>query len=84
MNTLEAVFPESVLYQFESLNVFNPQNLVMAATSGEAFPRALPHTTDASLSLFPADRSFLEEGLVLTDNYAPVEYLTQEIRARVF
>lgn len=84
ITTLEEVFPESMMYQFRTLGVFSPQNLIMAATKGEMLPETLPHKEDTTISLFPADRSMLQEGFVLTDNYAPVEYLTHEIRSRVF
>lgn len=82
--TARTAFPTAELYTLGSTYPTIPQNLLLVASNATEFDSVIhdPRYTDVVLRKIDATR--LPEGMVLTDDYAPVEYLTREIRSISF
>jgi len=73
VNTAKTVFPHVGLYMFSDSRPAKRQNFILIASKNREFERALmdPAYPDLALVQIEPDKS----RLVLTDDYAPVEYL---------
>lgn len=91
IRTIKGVFPETYVFATKSPNIPNDQNIVVvgvnsAINSGPTtspFPTSIPSPLASNMLslLIPLERYDLNQYPVLTDNYAPVEYLTSKILA---
>ncbi len=81
IKTVSTIFPHTALYSFNQQAPSALQNLLIVASVSRELPDSFSTRTYPDLSLTKADISELAPSLVLTDDYAPVEYLTRTNRA---
>ena len=89
IRTIQEVFPETYVFAVESPDIPNDQNIIVVGvnspiTSGPVispFPQSIPPPLPPNMMslLVPTERYDLTQYPVLTDNYAPVEYMTGKI-----
>lgn len=82
LKTAQSAFRHAELYTLSGLSHHGVQNLILLASNDGALPETLGNSGDITLSRTQA--ATLPEGMVFTDNYAPVEYLTYSVRERLF
>lgn len=85
IKTFQSVFPNSYFFAVDSLDAEYPQNVIMVGYNGDAGRNLLTVDTDQPfLSTLEAKRIDLEQydlsgHSVLTDDYAPVDYLISKM-----
>lgn len=84
MKTFRSVFPVSSFFAVESPESSDVQNIIFLGLASDVpvtMKEVFEKNTNPSLSYFkdkliPSDQILFDEGILLTDDYAPVEYLT--------
>ena len=88
IKTFRSVFPNSYFFALESPTSIEPQNMIFVGYKGkERLNLNDPKITASENSLFRAlpsqiidiDRLNLEKHLLLTDNFAPVDYMAAQL-----
>lgn len=82
VKTLETAFEHVAIYAINEATPAQAQNLIIAASNQRPLPEKFDRKKfDITLTRF--DAQVLKPGIVLTDNYAPAEYMTASLRARI-
>jgi len=93
IRTFQQVFPNAYVFAVKSPAAIGPQNLILVGFNSDQFidldaPEIAQHE-DAFIRTLAAqqvnmDRFELSDYAILTDNYAPVDYLTAKLIGRYF
>jgi glutaminyl-peptide cyclotransferase len=94
IRTIQEVFPETFVFATESPDIPNAQNIVVLAVNNDIpagpvidpFPQTIPAPLPSNMMslLVPLERYNLSQYPILTDNYAPVEYMTGKILSATY
>lgn len=83
VKTLETVFPYVAIYHIDNYYDSLPQNLIIVASLAHPLQETITNSA-YRMKLGRIDLETMYPGMVLTDDYAPVEYMTHTMREHAF
>jgi spermidine synthase len=84
LQTTSVVFDYAAIYKLTGFKEEDLQSLVLIARDSQPLPTRLTNQARPGMILTQVESDTLHSGMVLSDNYAPVERMLLDARTRVF